>query len=87
MIRDNYSSEWVNNLQPLYIAGKVLAGTPKQTASVVDAAEDGGNPSEPEDFAAEKIALLRQLARIERATGWKTSERARELRVLWGLEN
>jgi hypothetical protein len=72
----------------LYIAGRVLGGTPKQTAGVLmNAAEDCGSASEPEEFAAEKIALLRQLGRIERETGWKTSERARDLRVLWGLEN
>jgi hypothetical protein len=72
----------------LYIAGRVLGGTPKQTTCVSgNAAEEYSNASESEDFAAEKIALLRQLARIERETGWKTSERARDLRVLWGLEN
>jgi hypothetical protein len=62
-------------------------GLTGSTTSVIDAAEDCNNPSEPEDFAAEKIALLSHLAKIERETGWKTSERARDLRVLWGLEN
>ena len=72
----------------MYIAGKVLSGTPKQMTCVsADAAEDYSNTSESEDFAPEKIALLRQLARIERETGWRTSERARDLRVLWDLEN
>lgn len=42
---------------------------------------------EDADFAAEKLALLKHLAIIERETGWKTSDRARDLRVLWGLEN
>jgi hypothetical protein len=54
---------------------------------VGDATDDGKNPLDCEDFAAEKIALLRHLAKIERETGWKTSERARDLRILWGLEN
>lgn len=35
---------------------------------------------------AEKLALLRYLATIQRTTGWKTSDRARDMRVLWGLE-
>lgn len=38
---------------------------------------------EPEEYAVEKIILLKQLARIERETGWKTSDRAAELRTLW----
>ncbi|KAJ5087174.1 Zn(II)2Cys6 transcription factor [Penicillium angulare] len=38
-----------------------------------------------EEFASEKIALLKQLARIEHDTGWKTSDRASDLRKLWGL--
>lgn len=42
--------------------------------------------SENSSYAAEKIALLRHLGKIEQLTGWKTSDRARELRLLWGLE-
>uniref|UniRef100_A0A0D2XFK0 Zn(2)-C6 fungal-type domain-containing protein n=1 Tax=Fusarium oxysporum (strain Fo5176) TaxID=660025 RepID=A0A0D2XFK0_FUSOF len=112
-------ANWVNHLQPLYIAGRALAGSPKQplaiqpghgscwsrhlrqtdhgsteserfeanTYSVVDTAEGWNSPTEPEDFAAEKIALLKHLAKIERETGWKTTERAKDLRILWGLEN
>ncbi|EAU35406.1 conserved hypothetical protein [Aspergillus terreus NIH2624] len=38
-----------------------------------------------EKYASEKIALLKQLARIECETGWKTSDRASELRNLWGF--
>lgn len=57
------------------------------TSSIMDAAEDCNSLSESEDFAAEKIALLRHLAKIERETGWKTSERAKDLRILWGLDN
>ncbi len=115
----------MNHLQPLYIAGRVLGGTPDQstlfqpghrtyrrhfgqelgqlrqtdpglagserlgsiTTPATDAAGDCNSLSDSEDFAAEKIALLRHLAKIERETGWKTSERAKDLRVLWGLEN
>ncbi|KAJ5516857.1 hypothetical protein N7527_008417 [Penicillium freii] len=40
---------------------------------------------EEEMFAAEKVALLKHLARIERETGWDTSARAANLRSLWGL--
>lgn len=52
----------------------------------------GKNPEsarrqEDADFSAEKLALLKHLAIVERETGWKTSGRARDLRVLWGLEN
>ncbi|KAL5621121.1 hypothetical protein FOBRF1_004367 [Fusarium oxysporum] len=112
-------ANWVNHLQPLYIAGRAFAGSPKQplaiqpghgscwsrhlrqtdhgsteserfeasTYSVVDTAEGWNSPTEPEDFAAEKIALLKHLAKIERETGWKTTERAKDLRILWDLEN
>jgi hypothetical protein len=38
------------------------------------------------EHAAEKIALLKHLAKIERETGWKTSSRAADLRKLWGIE-
>lgn len=36
-------------------------------------------------FCTEKIVLLRHLAKIESETGWKTSDRAAELRLLWGF--
>ncbi|EGU80412.1 hypothetical protein FOXB_09061 [Fusarium oxysporum f. sp. conglutinans Fo5176] len=112
-------ANWVNHLQPLYIAGRAFAGSSKQplaiqpghgscwsrhlrqtdhgsteserfeanTYSVVDTAEGWNSPTEPEDLAAEKIALLKHLAKIERETGWKTTERAKDLRILWDLEN
>ncbi|KAH7477521.1 hypothetical protein FOMA001_g9107 [Fusarium oxysporum f. sp. matthiolae] len=112
-------ANWVNHLQPLYIAGRAFAGSSKQplaiqpghgscwsrhlrqidhgsteserfeanTYSVVDTAEGWNSPTESEDFAAEKIALLKHLAKIERETGWKTTERAKDLRILWDLEN
>lgn len=38
-----------------------------------------------EEYAAEKILLLKQLARIELETGWKTTDRAAALRMLWAL--
>lgn len=38
-----------------------------------------------EKYAREKIVLLKQLSRIEQETGWKTSERAAQLRELWGF--
>uniref|UniRef100_A0A8H7K7F1 Transcription factor domain-containing protein n=1 Tax=Bionectria ochroleuca TaxID=29856 RepID=A0A8H7K7F1_BIOOC len=85
-------ANWVNHLQPLYIAGTALDAVPKKALSgqwrPVDAgtAEEADDPTDM-DFAAEKVALLRHLAKIERETGWKTKERARDLRVLWGLEN
>jgi hypothetical protein len=62
-------------------------GLGASTSSVVDTAEDWSSSSESEDFAAKKLALLKHLAKIERETGWKTSERAKDLRMLWGLEN
>jgi hypothetical protein len=37
-------------------------------------------------YAAEKLAILKHLAKIERETGWKTSNRAADLRRLWELE-
>lgn len=38
-----------------------------------------------EEYAAEKILLLKQLARIEHETGWETTGRAAALRVEWGF--
>ncbi|KLP09771.1 Uncharacterized protein LW94_4811 [Fusarium fujikuroi] len=109
-------ANWVNHLQPLYIAGRAFSRSPKQPlenqpgrgsyrsrhlrhtdhgstqserfeANTSDTAEGWNDPAEPEDFAAEKIALLKHLAKIERETGWKTTERAKDLRILWDLEN
>lgn len=82
----------------MYIAGTALGGIPKETfsgqlrqdaglAGGMNNGEDTDNPTDMDYFAAEKIALLRHLAKIERETGWKTKERARDLRVLWELEN
>ncbi|KAL4982407.1 hypothetical protein BDW68DRAFT_195359 [Aspergillus falconensis] len=93
---------WVNQLQPLYIAGTAFAE--KHVSSFQDTSEHNqsmwvgshlevpwGRPVAPvaaditEKYASEKIALLKQLARIECETGWKTSDRASELRNLWGF--
>jgi hypothetical protein len=106
------SANWVNHLQPLYIAGTVfdVAITPGHedgvisilksgrtrrmdlastgsSSSVIGDSEDARSPCKHSEFAAEKIALLGHLAKIERETGWKTSDRAKDLRILWGLEN
>ncbi|KAF4970017.1 hypothetical protein FSARC_2834 [Fusarium sarcochroum] len=91
-------ANWVNHLQPLYIAGTAfvprtrnrLAGSGMSrasTSSVTDTTDDNNDLVDMDDFAAEKLALLRHLAKIERETGWRTSERAKDLRVLWELEN
>ncbi|OAL47019.1 hypothetical protein IQ07DRAFT_546297 [Pyrenochaeta sp. DS3sAY3a] len=61
---------WINQVFPLYIAGLIFG-----TAG----SEDG------EEYAIEKFALLKHLARIERETGWPTSRKATELRKCWGL--
>ncbi|KAL4976004.1 hypothetical protein BDW66DRAFT_159944 [Aspergillus desertorum] len=66
---------WVNQLQPLYIAGTVFASSDNAP----------GFREEEEEYAAEKILLLKHLARIERETGWKTSDRAASLRSIWEL--
>jgi hypothetical protein len=57
------------------------------SSSVMGDSEDARSPCEYNEFAAEKIALLGHLAKIKRETGWKTSDRAKDLRILWGLEN
>lgn len=94
----------MNQLQPLYLAGKAFAST-STALGVFPESKRGlrfappptsGNPGDSggpeltaggpeEEYPAEKIILLKQLARIERETGWKTSDRAAELRMLWGF--
>lgn len=37
-------------------------------------------------FAVEKMAVLQQLRKIECETGWRTSDRAKQLRQMWKLE-
>ncbi|RAH67339.1 uncharacterized protein BO66DRAFT_441299 [Aspergillus aculeatinus CBS 121060] len=105
-------ANWVNHLQPLYIAGTVFAGycttspPSKHTqshnvASYRSAAQQPVSPdlmnlagsevlaahesTMVEEYATEKILLLKHLSRIDAETGWKTSDRAAELRGLWGL--
>lgn len=51
-----------------------------------NSSREGDDTSNHDEYAAEKIALLKHLTKIEKQTGWKTSERARDLRVIWGLE-
>ncbi|KAI8674270.1 hypothetical protein NCS55_00750400 [Fusarium keratoplasticum] len=98
-------ANWVNHLQPLYIAGRVFGPRSKapcsaqhqsgrmhapveaSSPSADESTDDGDGMAELSEFPAEKMALLKHLAKIERETGWKTSDRARELRILWGLEN
>ncbi|KAH7210775.1 uncharacterized protein BKA55DRAFT_585574 [Fusarium redolens] len=111
-VSNSSHANWVNHLQPLYIAGTVfdVAITPGHedgvisilksgrtrrmdlastgsSSSVIGDSEDARSPCKHSEFAAEKIALLGHLAKIERETGWKTSDRAKDLRILWGLEN
>ncbi|OJJ06449.1 hypothetical protein ASPVEDRAFT_45847 [Aspergillus versicolor CBS 583.65] len=105
-------ANWVNQAQPLYIAGTVF--TPSGGAltlwthdsinrqdvqSQVDLSVQRGSTINSlagddasletwegeERYAAEKVLLLKQLVRIERETGWKTSDRAVDLRLLWGM--
>ncbi|GKZ60764.1 hypothetical protein AnigIFM63309_008415 [Aspergillus niger] len=97
-----YSPNWVNQLQPLYIAGTAFSenhvsffqsttGRDQSTRVSSRLEVPWGCPVPPvaadisEKYASEKIALLKQLARIESETGWKTSDRASELRNLWGF--
>ncbi|KAK1854127.1 alkaline phosphatase family protein [Colletotrichum chrysophilum] len=87
-ISNDSHANWVNHLQPLFIAGRALAKTSRwggplletQPADTYDDCFGNG-----EEYALEKLALLKQLARIEKETGWKTSDRSAELRRLWGF--
>ncbi|GKZ25739.1 hypothetical protein AbraCBS73388_001548 [Aspergillus brasiliensis] len=93
---------WVNQLQPLYIAGTAFSenhgssfhDTSRRNQSTWVGSHlevPWGRPVPPVaaditgKYASEKITLLKQLARIECETGWKTSDRASELRNLWGF--
>ncbi|KAH7082008.1 putative Zn(II)2Cys6 transcription factor [Paraphoma chrysanthemicola] len=78
-------ANWVNQLQPLYLAGKVFCdGSAKRHSVSSRMGED--EASADDEYPAEKIALLKHLAKIERETGWNTSSRASDLRKLWGIE-
>lgn len=94
-------ANWVNHLQPLYIAGQTFAENPDFPLGLGRAASGQrslhGNDhhvrgqavmqgADSSKYAAEKFALLKQLRVIQAETGWKTDERARELRNLWGLQ-
>ncbi|KAB8279286.1 hypothetical protein BDV30DRAFT_222444 [Aspergillus minisclerotigenes] len=98
-------ANWVNQLQPLYIAGAVFANKSSSLPACPDSSDDQVrfSPSSifsiirqnipshharsnlEEEYATEKILLLKHLARIENETGWKTSDRAADLRKLWGF--
>lgn len=62
---------WINQTFLLYIAGLTF-GT-------------AGGEGDGNEHAAEKFALLKHLAKIERETGWPTYGKAKELRKRWGL--
>ncbi|KAK2775674.1 alkaline phosphatase family protein [Colletotrichum kahawae] len=87
-ISNDSHANWVNHLQPLFIAGRALANASRwggrqleaQPADTYDACFGNG-----EEYGLEKLALLKQLSRIEKETGWKTSDRSAELRRLWGF--
>jgi hypothetical protein len=78
-------ANWVNHLQPLYIAGQ-LFGFELARQQGVSARLDQDDIANDEEYAAEKLVLLRHFSRIERETGWTTSGRAADLRRFWGLE-
>ncbi len=114
------SANWVNHLQPLFVAGRLfVSGTQKDSrlalASSGESRFAGVSPASPVtqspsrlqnpagiagsrftcrdagkdeglQFATERMVLLQHLVRIQRETGWKTEDRARELRKLWGFE-
>ncbi|KAJ5348396.1 uncharacterized protein N7506_001649 [Penicillium brevicompactum] len=84
-------ANWVNQLQPLFIAGTVFGNsvaTPVIRDIMSGSKSDGHTAREDyedDNYCSEKIILLKHLAKIERETGWKTSDRAAELRKLWGF--
>ncbi|KAE8365446.1 hypothetical protein BDV27DRAFT_171612 [Aspergillus caelatus] len=95
-------ANWVNQLQPLYIAGAVFASKSSSLSDCPGSSDDQVyfppssilsiiRPSHhtrsnlEEEYATEKILLLKHLSRIENETGWKTSDRAADLRKLWGF--
>jgi hypothetical protein len=78
-------ANWVNQLQPLYVAGQVFGcGSARQQD--VSPQMDESDVSNDGMYATEKLMLLKHLSKIEREIGWKTSSRAADLRRLWGLE-
>ena len=91
-------ANWVNHLQPLYIAGQIFAENTTFPLGHKDPLADqqplrrsaGRGPTATEagslKYAEEKFTLLKHLQVIQCETGWKTDERARELRHLWGLQ-
>ncbi|KAB8218971.1 hypothetical protein BDV33DRAFT_204836 [Aspergillus novoparasiticus] len=89
-------ANWVNQLQPLYIAGAVFANkssddqvrfSPSSISRIIRQSIPShyARSNLEEEYATEKILLLKHLARIENETGWKTLDRAADLRKLWGF--
>ena len=78
-------ANWVNHVQLLYIAGQAFGcgSDIQQDALRLPDESDGADDV---CYAAEKLSLLKHLAKIERETGWRTCNRAADLRRLWGLE-
>ncbi|KAH7112013.1 putative Zn(II)2Cys6 transcription factor [Dactylonectria macrodidyma] len=58
------SANWVNHLQPLYIAGRAFVTAPSSTPQPSQQGSEFHDCAD--EYAAEKIALLKQLARIEK---------------------
>ncbi|CAN9144826.1 unnamed protein product [Alternaria alternata] len=78
-------SNWVNQVQLLYIAGQAF-GCGSGMQQDVSRLPDESDGTDDMCYAAEKLAILKHLAKIERETGWKTSNRAADLRRLWEIE-
>ncbi|PLB53777.1 hypothetical protein P170DRAFT_4722 [Aspergillus steynii IBT 23096] len=101
-ISNTSHANWVNQVQPLYIAGAAFKGEntcynelyeldglrtrPARVGPIVNGNRNAnGKRVSSEEYATEKIILLKHLALIERETGWKTADRAADLRRLWGF--
>lgn len=77
-------ANWANHLQPLYIAGQVFGDSSTKQQGVSPRLNESDIANDVK-YAAEKLALLRHLSKIEQEIGWTTSGRAADLRRLWGL--
>ncbi|KAJ8118396.1 hypothetical protein OPT61_g596 [Boeremia exigua] len=62
---------WINHVCPLYVASEAFGNVLEGELEEV--------------HGAEKFAILKHLARIERETGWPTADKASSLRKVWGL--
>ncbi|PYI28860.1 hypothetical protein BP00DRAFT_448924 [Aspergillus indologenus CBS 114.80] len=70
---------------PTYQSAAQQPGSPDLLSLPVIGARLAQESTMAEEYATEKILLLKHLSRIEAETGWKTSDRAAALRGLWGL--